>query len=387
MKSLALGVVLLGLVGCTTMEKTLEKTLNKWESQNSRHRTYQVKAAWVRETPNEVNLGFRKINRMTPLLVGPYVIQGNALDGIAAYTRDSGQKLWKQNIKNGVEPSATFIRDRVFFGANDGNFYSIEASTGSVQWAFDTKSENLSEPLLQDGVVYFLSGVNTLYALDAATGQSLWLYSRQDTSQISIRGGAKPTYANGQIYVGFSDGALVSINAKTGSPNWEVQLNRGKRFKDIDASPVIDGNVVYISGYDDKLYAVSADKGEILWRAEGGGYFPLTLLGDRLIYPTSSGEVRALRKSNGDTLWTYKVERGIPTGVQNYKGTLVFGESQGSLRFIDPQTGKSLGEFEPGRGILSTPQVDEKAGRVYFISGEANLYAIDAGWTVKPYFP
>lgn len=383
MKGLALGVVLLVLSGCTT----LEKTLDRWESQNSRHRVYQVKTAWIRETPDELNLGFRKINRMTPLLVGPYLVQGNAIDGIAAYNRENGQKLWKQKVKNGVEPSATFIRDRVFVGASDGNFYSLEASSGDIQWSFDTKAENLSEPLLEDGVVYFISGANTLYALDAATGQSLWLYSRQDTSQISIRGGSRPTYANGKIYVGFSDGALVAFNAKDGAVAWEVQLNRGKRFRDIDASPVIDGNNIYVSGYDDKLYCVSADKGEILWRVDGGGYYPLTVLGDRLIYPTSAGEVRALKKSNGDSLWTYKVQRGIPTAVKAYKGALVFGESQGSLRFVDPQSGQSLGEFEPGRGILSTPQIDEKAGRVYFISGEANLYAIDAGWTVQPYFP
>lgn len=383
MKSLALGVLLLSLSGCTT----LEKTLDKWQSQNSSHRVYQVKTAWIRETPDAVNLGFRKINRMMPVLAGDYIVQGNALDGITAYRRDNGQKVWKLNIKNGVEPSATVIRDRMFVGASDGNFYSIEISTGAVQWSFDSKAENLSAPLLEDGVVYFLSGVNTLYALDAATGQSLWLHSRQDTSQISVRGGSKPTFHNGQIYVGFSDGALVSLNAKTGTVNWEVQLNRGKRFRDIDSSPVIENNNIYISGYDDKLYCISADKGEVLWRVDSGGYNPLTIVGERIIYPTSSGEVKALKKSNGDTLWTYKVNNGIPTGVRLYKGALVFGESQGSLRFLDPQTGSDIGSFEPGRGILATPQIDEAAGRVYFISGEANLYAMDAGWVTKPYFP
>ena len=69
-----------------------------------------------------------------------------------------------------------------------------------------------------------------------------------------------------------------------------------------------------------------------------------------------------------------------------FRSILTFGESQGRLQFLDANTGKVLGSMEPGRGILSAPQVDEKKNRVYFISGEANLYAVDAAWMKKDYF-
>ncbi|WP_374027221.1 PQQ-binding-like beta-propeller repeat protein [Bdellovibrio bacteriovorus] len=382
MKIVLFGTLLLTLVGCTTLNSGLEK----WSSLNNSKREYEVKAAWIRRTTEKDNLGFRKINRMTPVLAGDLVIQGNGLDGIVAYSRDNGQERWRLPIENGAEPSATLIRDRLFVGASDGNFYSIEASTGTVQWTFNTKSENLAAPLLEDGIVYFLAGNSVFYALDAATGRQIWLHSRQDTSQFSIRGGSQAALNNGILYVGFSDGSVVALNAKTGSSLWEVQLNRNKRFRDIDATPVVDGNQLYVAGYDDKLYCLSVDKGEVLWRIEGGGYSGVTVVGDKLIYPTTNGEVQALNKASGDKLWSYKLKDGIATQVRTYKGVLVFGESQGSLRFLDANAGTEVGSFEPGRGILSSPQVDEKAGRVYFISGEANLYAIDAGWIRTPYF-
>lgn len=370
------------LAGCTTLDRTLEQ----WSSKNNNKREYEVKTAWVRQTTEKDNLGFRKINRMTPVLAGDLVIQGNGLDGLVAYEKESGQLKWRLPIQNGIEPSATIIRDRLFVGASDGNFYSISASTGEIQWFFATKAENLSAPLLEEGVVYFLAGNNVFYALDAATGRQIWLYSRQDTSQFSIRGGSQAAFKNGTLYVGFSDGSLVALNAQTGAVVWELQLNRNKRFRDIDATPVIDGNQLYIAGYDDKLYCVSIDKGEVLWRIDGGGYSAVTMAGDKIFYPTTNGEVWALKKSNGDKVWNYKLKDGIASQVKTYKGTLVFGESQGSLRFLDPNTGSDLGSIEPGRGILSSPQVDEKAGRVYFISGEANLFAIQAGWIKTPYF-
>lgn len=369
------------LAGCSTFSSTMES----WSSRNNK-RTFEVKTAWVRSTTAEDNLGFRKINRMTPLLVGPLVIQGNGMDGIAAYDRESGDLKWRLPVINGVEPSAAVIRDRLFFGASDGNFYSVEASTGHIQWSFPTKIENLSEPLLDEGVVYFLSGANVFYALDAASGKQLWLYSRQDTAQFSIRGGSKAAIRNGVLYVGFSDGSLVALNAKTGNVVWELQLNHNKRFRDIDAAPVLDGDQIYIAGYDDKLYCVSADKGEVLWRVDGGSYSAVTITGDRLLYATTNGEVQALKKQNGEKLWSYKLKEGIPTQVKVFKGIVAFGESQGRLQFLDVNTGKVLGDMDPGRGILSSPQVDEKNNRVYFISGEANLYAIDAAWVKQDYF-
>ncbi|MEN0060203.1 MAG: PQQ-binding-like beta-propeller repeat protein [Bdellovibrio sp.] len=382
MRFYGLAFLVLLLSGCTTIDRTLEQ----WSALSSSQREYEVKTAWIRQTTTKDNLGFRKINRMTPLIMGNLLVQANGLDGVVAYDKISGQEKWRLPIPNGAEPSAAFIRDRLFIGASDGQFYSIEASTGLVQWSFATKAENLSAPLLDEGVVYFMAGNNVLYALDAATGRQLWLYSRQDTSQFSIRGGSKPALRNGILYAGFSDGSLVALQTKTGAVAWELLLNRNKRFRDIDASPILDGDLLYVAGYDDKLYCISADKGEVVWRVDGGGYSAVTLLGDKLYYPSTQGEILALSKNSGNKVWSYKIKEGIGTQVVPYNGVLVFGESQGKLRFLDPQTGKELGAFEPGRGILSAPEVDEKARRVYFISGEANLYAMSAGWIKSPYF-
>jgi outer membrane protein assembly factor BamB len=368
------------MLGCSTFESMNAKLEEMTAAKSGEKRVFAVNKAWVRQTTAKDNLGFRKINRMTPVIVGDLVLQGNGLDGIGAYDKDSGQLKWKLPVVNGVEPSATAIRDRLFFGASDGLFYSVSSSKGQVEWTFPTKTENLSEPLLDEGVVYFLAGNNVFYALDAATGRQIWLYSRQDTSQFSIRGGSKPALRNGILYVGFSDGSLVALSAKTGSVQWELQLNRSKRFRDIDATPVVDGDNIYVAGYDDKLYCVSADKGEIIWRIDGGGYSAVTVVGDKLLYPTTSGEVMALKKSNGEKIWSFPVSEGIATQVKVMKGIAVFGESQGRLQFLDINTGKLIGGMEPGRGILSAPQVDEKNNRVYFISGEANLYAIEAAW-------
>lgn len=354
---------------------------------HSERRVLEAKNQWVKSTTDKDNLGFRKINRMKPLLYKNWVIQANGMDGIAAYDQQTGREKWKLSIENGVEASAAIINDRVFFGANDGQFYSVFAETGKVLWTFPIRIEGLSEPLIADGNVYFMTGNNTLYALDASSGRQLWLYSRQDTAAISIRGGSKPTLKNGTLYAGFSDGAVVALLASNGAVKWEKQLNKNKKFRDLDSDPVIEGDFLYILGYDDHLYCLRSATGDLVWTSSSGGYGSVLVSGDRLYYASSSSQVLALNKETGQKIWSYDLKKGIATSPLLHKGLLIFGESQGDLVVLDSGSGKKLASYEPGRGILSPATVLASSDLVYFISNEANLYAIKVSWNHPAIFP
>lgn len=366
-------------------------SLDKISAANAEHRQFQIRKLWVRQTTEKQNMAFRKINRMAPVFyrnkkAGETVIQANALDGILAYGRESGRVIWRRPIPNGVEASIALVNETLFVGANDGQFYSLNAETGEVNWTFPTRIENLSEPLVSEGVVYFLSGNNSLYALDASTGKQLWLYTRQDPSSLSIRGGSKPLIRNGTLYVGFSDGSFVALLASTGTVKWEVLLNKNKKFRDMDSDPVLDGDLIYIMGFDQATYCLKASTGEIVWKNDHGGYGRALVHGDFLYLPTTSDEVVSLEKSTGKKVWSYTIAAGIATSPAYFNGTIVFGESQGALIFLDARSGRLIKRFEPGKGVFSPATVDEKKSQVFFISNEANLYGLEAKWAAPPAF-
>lgn len=337
---------------------------------------FNFKKVWVRPTYLKDDIGYRKNVRMSPLILKDRIIQGNAFDGIVAVDRQLGHVLWRIPVVGGVEGGATAINDFLFFGGNDGYFYSASISSGQVLWRVPVRAESLAAPLLSDGIVYFMTGNNVLHALDASDGRELWIYSRVDAQSFSVRGAASSVVHDGQLLIGFSDGYLVSLNAKTGSLKWETLLNKNKRFRDLDSTPVIDGNQVYVTGYDSHLYCVNFQTGELLWKAEPGGFGQVLVLKDRLFYSSSNGQVIAIDKKDGHQIWKYNVPEGVATSPTVYKDYLVFGESLGALQILRQSDGKAVGHLSPGHGISSPIAIDEANDEFYFISNSAWLYKV-----------
>lgn len=370
LRKMALGGLFF-LAACSHLEKPASL-------QNKTEPTLTLKKVWVKPTNETSDIGYRKSVRMTPLVLSDRVIQGNGYDGLVAVDRESGNTLWRIPVNGGVEGGVSVIKDHLFFGGNDGHFYSASVSTGKVNWNILVRSETLAAPLIDDGVVYFLTGNNVLHALDATDGHELWIYSRVDSQNFSIRGASSPTVVDGVLMLGFSDGYLVALNAKTGSMKWETLLNKNKRFRDIDSTPVVDGEFVYVTGYDSHLYCVRAQSGDLVWKSEPGGFGKVLIKGDRLFYSSSSGEVLAIEKKSGNLIWRYKLSAGIATSPKLYKDYLAVGESQGSLRLLNMETGIDAGHVSPGHGIFSPIAVDEEKNEFYFLSNNALLYKVKA---------
>ncbi len=359
----------IGLVGCQTVKSNLN------DAQNTV--AVSLKPVWVQDTLSKANLAYRKVNLFTPIFYKDAIITANALEGIISYNRNTQKHNWKTYMRYGVESSGVLVDNQLLVGALDGHMYSINADTGQINWKYDTKAEITSQPMAHNNILYFLNGANSLFSIDIRTGRQLWVYNRQETTtKMTIRGGSRPTFSNGIIYSGFSDGALVAINASTGTPLWEVNLNNNSRFKDIDASPVIDGENIYINSYDDKLYCLSRQNGSILWRYNTGGATAPVITGNRLYFSTSSGSVISLNKNTGALEWKKDDIKGIATEPIIVKGFLVYGESQGPLKLVELLTGKTQAVFDPGKGIMSKISSDG-SNELYFISGEANFYQVN----------
>lgn len=346
----------------------------------SQHRDLKIQRMWAKELPFDTDLGPQRYHGMTPIVSNDVVYQGNGKDGFHAINRKSGALVWQRKIENGVGGGAQLWDGHLYFGGSDGQFYSVKASDGNLAWTFPVRAEILATPLIAEGTVYFLAANNVIYAIDAKTGKQKWLYNRSDTTTFSIRGGSQPVLYKQSLIVGFSDGFLVSLNSKTGALAWERSLNRNAKFKDVNGTAVVDGNHIYISSFDDSLYKLSAEDGQIIWRVEKGGHTHVVLDGSKLYYSTSEGELLALEKETGKVIWANKLSNGIYTAPALLNELLVVGESRGEFVVFNAADGKKVGSYTSGRGLLASPHVDQRQGEVFFISNDGNLFKLKLSW-------
>ncbi len=341
---------------------------------------FVVEKRWTRSTLQREYLQGRRIHRFAPVVTDNMIFAANSIDGISAYDRRTASQVWRFDVKDGVEGGAELAEGVLYFGGGDGQLYALQPENGAMLWTYPLKAEGLAEPLVKNGIVYVLGGNNVAHALDAKTGKLLWLYNRREASNLSVRGGSQPALAGDLVLIGFSDGALVALNKTSGTVVWEANLNRNKRFRDVDATPVIDGTMVYASSYDGSLYALNLADGRIVWTIDDGGYEQVQIAGNNLYFSSTSGKTMSVDKASGKILWSKENPRGIGTAPVLFKNVVIVGEMSGALRFLDTRNGELLGEFAPGRGVTSRATVEPKKGEVYFMSHDANLYALKVSW-------
>jgi PQQ-dependent dehydrogenase (methanol/ethanol family) len=194
----------------------------------------------------------------------------------------------------GPTPALTYERIRgaasepqnwlTYWGNYQSTHYSAlsQITTANVRrlqaaWARQLQGTSVLEatPLVVDGVMYTSGSPGTVVALDAATGQQIWRYQRpqkvRNPNEINPFNRGVAVLGN-RVFVGTLDAALLALDARTGTPLWEVQIADTMQGFSITSPPLpikdkiitgIAGGEFGIRGFID---AYDPATGARLWR-------------------------------------------------------------------------------------------------------------------------
>ena len=92
---------------------------------------------------------------------------------------------------------------------------------------------------------------HTFYAFDKNNGKLLWTAAPGGRPKDTTYSNPIIRVINGQrqLICGNADGGIYAINARTGASIWGFQMSK----RGINSSPVVDGNLVYISHGEDNI--------------------------------------------------------------------------------------------------------------------------------------
>lgn len=131
-------------------------------------------------------------------------------------------------------------------------------------------------PIVVDGIMYIATGANDVFAIDAKTGEQLWVYNPDIPQEMdtvccgwTTRGVA---VGDGKVFVGLLDARLIALDQKTGEVLWETNVAEWEEGYTITSAPLYYNGKVYTGvaggeyGIRGRVMAYDADLGFEVWR-------------------------------------------------------------------------------------------------------------------------
>ena len=139
----------------------------------------------------------------------------------------------------------------------------------------EAKYSGEAQPLIQDGVMYIITGADDVFALSVETGDMLWSSEASLSDEISTIccGWTSRGVGLGEdkIFIGQLDGVLKAVDKDTGELIWSVQAENWEEGYTITSAPLYFEGMV-ITGFAGaefaargRVKAYSADDGSLLW--------------------------------------------------------------------------------------------------------------------------
>jgi outer membrane protein assembly factor BamB len=346
----------------------------------------------------------------------------------------------------------------IYIGADTGVFYSLDEATGAVRWTrflgyvttktlpgrgFSSTATVANDPVSGKSTVYVAAPDGYLYAMDAATGKTVWRGAVAVPSQTvnDYYNWSSPVVSGGHVYVGISSqgdkplvrGGAVGFDQHTGAKiGTYYTMPAGTLGGSIWSSPAAEGAGAYVyvtTGNPGTRYTSTPGDSNGIVRLAGAnlsrqdawtvpasqqifdsdfGASP-TLFSALLPGATTrttmiaacnkNGELYALRRLDlhAGPVWSFRIgnpdtvgpgiclSAAVFDGTRLYmagNGTSIAGTAYpGSIRALDPATGKALWQrglassvygspSEDGSGVLAVATWDTSGAgnRVYLIN-------------------
>ena len=142
-------------------------------------------------------------------------------------------------------------------------------------WNMNEGGSNQPTPLVHDGVMYLTNTMNTVQALDAASGELIWENEVGPASAIGFGAMRNIAIYGDKIFLATTDARLVALDARSGKVVWDtVVADRAKGFSNTSGPLVLPrGRIVQgLQGCDryrdERCYisAYEAESGKLLWK-------------------------------------------------------------------------------------------------------------------------
>ena len=176
-----------------------------------------------------------------------------------------------------------------------------------------------------------------------------------------MRGSTSPILLdNNTLLAATADGRVHALNLDNGVPLWSRRMSNAQggseveRLSDIDATPVLRGNMLYVVTYSNQLIAVDMSSRQLAFLKDYASIKSVGVDDSQIYVTTLDGNVAALDRLTGNVNWEsdalhYRgLSNALPVG--NY---VLVGDALGYLHVLDKTSGNVVDRLSARGGDIS----------------------------------
>lgn len=231
------------------------------------------------------------------------VYAGSGL-GLCAIRLSDGKELWENKAwqQNHGSTATLSVANNVLIASSQwGELFAHNATNGKLLWkaSEDGIRHRSSSATMQKEVLY-LTSENSLFIMEAQTGH-IWV---RKGLPYNVNVASSPLVTDDEIIFGTATDGVVALDRKTLQEKWKFRTGNAMIYtvpyvsnpaNNIESSPVMAGNTVFIGGADGVIYALDRKKGTLQWKHVTGAPIlsSFALSGNTLLAVDFGGSVYA----------------------------------------------------------------------------------------------
>jgi len=177
----------------------------------------------------------------------------------------TGKRLWQFRIEAPLRCWPTVVEGRVLLAGCDERLHAIDVDTGKETGGLDIDGPTGSTPAALGTDVFFGTEQGTFYSIDTKTMKIRWQHREPKRGQ-PIR--ASAAVDRRCVIFGNQGKQVTALKPGDGDPMWTFAVR--SRVK---SAPVIAGDLVFFATKRGRLYAADIITGEEKWQYQAGGSF------------------------------------------------------------------------------------------------------------------
>jgi outer membrane assembly lipoprotein YfgL len=307
------------------------------------------------------HLSFSNFGSQGVAVAGQTFVIGARNGAIVGVDAATGKEVWRTDagdrLSTGVGTDGRFVA----VVTRDGDVVAFE--NGKELWRKHVESAVVTAPFVAGERVFVLGVDRSVIAFDALDGSKLWTYARPGDALTLSEAGVLTAWQD-TLLVGQGP-RLTALDPLKGTVRWEVPVaaprgtNEVERLADLVGPAARVGNVYCVRAFENGIGCVDAERATALWSINTGGNQAIAADTDYVVSADGSDRITARRRTNGESVWASdKFQNRHLSGQIAVGKTIVFGDLEGWVHFLDRATGEPLLRLPTdGHPIVGTPVV------------------------------